>query len=356
MLWQLARRGIEVTGFETFAPGHDRGAAGGDTRIFRSAHFEDSRWVPILARADVLWDDLSEATGRELRRLIGCVLTGPSDDGQMHTVLQSIADHGLDHEPMDHHELSRRFPAFRGRAGDTAIIDARAGFVRPELTILLTAQLAEQAGARLVRNTRVLDIAEHGDAVLVTTDAGVETFDRVVVTAGPWCNEVVGTVTGGEVTVRRPISAWYALKDPATPLPTFIRTGPRHFYAVPSPDGLSMKLGLSVTDHLVLDDPDRVPREVTAAELEPFGEVINDYIPGVHTDPIRVATYLEGYTPDSRPIVHSGTDGRGITVLAGFSGHGFKLAPAFGQVGADLVLTGRTDVPIEFLGRDPIGV
>jgi sarcosine oxidase len=354
VLWQLARRRVDVTGFETFAPGHDRGAAGGDTRIFRSAHFEDSRWVPVLARADTLWDELSQATGRELRRLIGCVLTGPRDHGQMLTVLQSIAEHGLDHQPMDHHELARRFPVFRGTADDTAIIDTRAGFVRPELTILLTAQLAERSGAKLVRNTRVLDVAERGSAVAVTTDRGVETFDRVVVTAGPWCNQVVGAVTGTEVTVRRPISAWYALKDPATPLPTFIRTGPRHFYAVPSPDGLSMKLGLSVTDHLVLDDPDRVPREVTTAELEPFDEIIDDYIPGVHPDPIRVATYLEGYTPDSRPIVHSSTDGRGITVLAGFSGHGFKLAPAFGQVGADLALTGHTDVPIDFLRREPI--
>ena len=39
--WRLAARGADVIGFDRFAPGHDRSAAGGDTRIFRSAHFDD---------------------------------------------------------------------------------------------------------------------------------------------------------------------------------------------------------------------------------------------------------------------------------------------------------------------------
>ena len=32
-LWQLARRGVRAIGFEQFSVGHDRGAAGGETRI-----------------------------------------------------------------------------------------------------------------------------------------------------------------------------------------------------------------------------------------------------------------------------------------------------------------------------------
>jgi sarcosine oxidase len=40
--WRLAARGAEVVGYDRFAPGHDRSAAGGETRVFRSAHFEDT--------------------------------------------------------------------------------------------------------------------------------------------------------------------------------------------------------------------------------------------------------------------------------------------------------------------------
>ncbi|HSR22578.1 MAG TPA: N-methyltryptophan oxidase, partial [Candidatus Eisenbacteria bacterium] len=35
-----------------------------------------------------------------------------------------------------------------------------------------------------------------------------------------------------------------------------------------------------------------------------------------------------------------------VTVLGGFSGHGFKFAPLLGEVAADLALDGGTDHPI----------
>lgn len=47
-IWQLARRGVSVIGFEQFGIGHDRGAAGGDTRIFRTAYAEGAEYVPIF--------------------------------------------------------------------------------------------------------------------------------------------------------------------------------------------------------------------------------------------------------------------------------------------------------------------
>ena len=38
---------------------------------------------------------------------------------------------------------------------------------------------------------------------------------------------------------------------------------------------------------------------------------------------------------------------RCLVVLCGFSGHGFKMALAMGQVASDLALDGGTDLPIE---------
>lgn len=41
VLWQLSRRGVDVTGFETY--GHPRGAAGGGNRLFRNIELEYTR-------------------------------------------------------------------------------------------------------------------------------------------------------------------------------------------------------------------------------------------------------------------------------------------------------------------------
>lgn len=36
VLWQLAQRGVQAVGYDAYAPGHDRGAAGGESRILRA--------------------------------------------------------------------------------------------------------------------------------------------------------------------------------------------------------------------------------------------------------------------------------------------------------------------------------
>ncbi|ONI80730.1 N-methyltryptophan oxidase [Saccharothrix sp. ALI-22-I] len=349
--WRLAARGAEVVGYDRFAPGHDRSAAGGETRIFRSAHFEDSRYVPLLKHADALWEELQRETGRELRRLTGCLLMGPTGHHQMATVLESIAEHGLDHEVLDADLLAKRFPQYRIEDGDVAVLDQRAGFIRPELTIQTAARRAEELGARIHRYTPVREITPEGDGVAVRTDEGSEHFDAVVVTVGPWVNDLLPDLPW-EVEVRRLISAWYVPTTGAwfgEERPAFIRTAPTHCYGLPSPDGVSVKLGLSRALHRPVDDPNRLDRTVEPEELEIFGELIGRYMPDLHRDPIRLSVFMEGYTESSRPLVGPLPGNENVVLLAGFSGHGFKLSPAFGDIAADLALDGASAQPIDFI-------
>ena len=350
-----AEPGIDAIGFEKFTPGHDRGAAGGESRIFRSAQFEDSRYVPILQRADQLWKQLETDTGAPLRDMIGCVLAGPPTHHQIRTAIDSVTEHNLDFELLNQTESHKRFPHFRLDADDVAIVDGNAGFIRPELTILSAVLLAERRGATVHRSSTVLDIVETAAGISIITETGTVEVDRVIVTAGPWATKLMPTLSD-LISIRRPISAWYAAKPGAAPIggPAFIRTAPRHFYGVPSPDGISLKLGLSVVDHLVTDDPDAVLREVHPDELAAFDEVIANYLPNLQPDPIRVTSYLEGYTADSRPIIAPSPLSDSVIVLAGFSGHGFKIAPAIGEIGVHLALGRPSPVDIDFLDRVPV--
>ncbi|GAA3625426.1 N-methyl-L-tryptophan oxidase [Lentzea roselyniae] len=349
--WRLAARGAEVVGYDRFAPGHDRSAAGGETRIFRSAHFEDSRYVPLLKHADALWEELQRETGRELRRLTGCLLMGPAEHHQMRTVLESIAEHGLDHEVLDAELLAKRFGQFRLEEGDAAVLDRRAGFIRPELTIQSAVRHAEELGARIHRYTPVRTITPSGSGVEVHTNAGAEKFDAAVVTVGPWVNDLLPDLPW-EVDIRRLINAWYVPTTDAwfgDERPAFIRTAPTHCYGLPSPDGVSVKLGLSRAVHLPVDDPNRLNRTVEPHELEIFTQLIEQYMPDLHPDPIRLSVFMEGYTESSRPLVGPLPGNDAVVLLAGFSGHGFKLSPAMGDIAADLALDGATPRPIEFL-------
>ena len=57
-------------------------------------------------------------------------------------------------------------------------------------------------------------------------------------------------------------------------------------------------------------------------------------------------------TPEDQPIITELPDAKGMFICAGFSGHGFALAPAIGRLMAALILDGTATHPIGELGLD----
>ena len=55
---------------------------------------------------------------------------------------------------------------------------------------------------------------------------------------------------------------------------------------------------------------------------------------------------VEGYLPDMLPVIGESRTTPGVFHAFGFSGHGYQLSLGVGRVIADLVLTGRSDIPI----------
>jgi sarcosine oxidase len=88
---------------------------------------------------------------------------------------------------------------------------------------------------------------------------------------------------------------------------------------------------------------------VAPEELEIFTELIGRHMPDLNPDPTRLSVYMEGYTESSRPLVGPLPGAENVVLLAGFSGHGFKLSPAFGDIAADLALDGTSPRPIDFI-------
>ncbi|MCA9881296.1 MAG: FAD-dependent oxidoreductase, partial [Thermomicrobiales bacterium] len=61
--WALTRQGLRPVVLEQFSVVHDQGSHSGDTRIFRHAYAESPDYVPLVLRADELWQELEAATG-----------------------------------------------------------------------------------------------------------------------------------------------------------------------------------------------------------------------------------------------------------------------------------------------------
>lgn len=355
-MWRLAARGADVIGYDRYAPGHDRGAAGGESRIYRAAHLGEPAYRPVLALADRLWEELQRETGRQLRRRSGALIMGESDSSPIRTLLETSEAHGLDHEVLDPRAMAARYPMHRMPEGHIAVLDRDGGIIRPEASVLSAARRAEQLGATLRRYCTVHELRPvAGGGVDVIGDHGADRVDRVVVTAGPWVNLLLPDLPR-PVEVRRLISSWHLPTTHdwfAHGAPPFVRSAPRDCYGLPSPDGLTVKIGLSRPEHRLVSDPERLDREVHPEELETFRTLIADLMPDLHPDPVRLNVYMEGYTETSNPLVGPLPGAEDILVLAGFSGSGFKMSPGFGEIAADLALDGKTEHPIGFLAPRP---
>jgi sarcosine oxidase len=73
------------------------------------------------------------------------------------------------------------------------------------------------------------------------------------------------------------------------------------------------------------------------------------FLPGLIPGPVRVSAFMDGYTPDGHALVGPLPAAPNVWMLGGFSGHGFKLAPAIGEVAADLIRHGKTSLSIAHL-------
>lgn len=351
-MWRLAARGAEVIGYDRYAPGHDRGAAGGESRIFRAAHLGEPGYLPLLRLADGLWEQLQAETGRSLRRRSGCLVMGETASPSMRLLLSSSATHRLDHEVLDRDVFARRYPQHRLPDGHTAVLDRVGAVIRPEASVQAAAGRAEQMGARLHRYTPVREVVPAaGGGVRIVTDHGTDHVDAAVVTVGPWINTLLPDLPR-TVDIRRVICSWHLPTRHdwfAGGAPPFVRATPHDCFGLPSPDGISVKLGLSFARHLPVPEPERLDRTVRPEELGIFRQLISELMPDLNPDPIRMSAYMEGYTESGNPLVGHLPGEDDIVVMAGFSGSGFKLSPAMGEIAADLALDGTTDHPVGFL-------
>lgn len=351
-MWQLAKRSISVIGFEQFGIGHDRSAAGGESRLFRTAYMEGEEYVPLLQQAHRQWRQLEEETGNQLLTLNGGLMIGDPNLEVMRNVCQCIETFSLDHEIFDEHQAKKHYPQHRLFPGEIMILDKTAGFLRPELAVVSAVQRAEALGAKIYRYSKVEEILPDSNGVTIIANGKKYRVAQVVVTAGPWTGKLFPELKD-QIKARRLVLTWFTPKDiskfkpESFPIFAHMRNGFR-LTGAPTLDG-SMVKASNTRDPEIVQEPENLNRGVTVEEITKVSEIVEELIPDLIPNPVRATVYMDGYTPDDHSIVGRMPSLQNIILLSGFSGHGFKMAPVMGEVAADLILEGKTKYPVNHL-------
>lgn len=349
-LWRLARAGISAIGFERWSPGHDQAAAGGESRIFRTA-YQDGAYVPLLVRAYELWRELEAESGIGLLTACGCLTIGTPGQADLGRILDTVRTYDLSHEVLDPGALAERYPQFRLRPDETAVLDRRAGVLRPEFAVSAAARRAQELGATVYSGTTVLAVEAAGSGVVIRTAERDYRVGRAILAPGPWLHRLVPSLAP-HVRPQRVVLSWYLAPrpEPYRPerFPVFVRYGEDpHLFGLPTLDGGSVKVGLWPQDEPVPDgDPERLDRAVSLDSLATTNAGVADFLPELIPTPIRVSAHLDAFTSDHHGLVGRLPGVDNVLVLGGFSGHGFKLAPLIGEFAAGMITGAGTELDL----------
>ena len=334
--WQLARRGREVVLLERFGPAHTRGASHGTSRIYRQTYLA-APYVRLAEEALALWQELEAETGAALLTITGGVDHGdPRRTGEL---ARSLAVHGIAHHWLDPDDAALRWPGMRFD-GPALVQPDRSGRLHADHAVAALTTAAGRLGAEVRHNSPATGIRVRSDPLVQ-----IDTPPRAVL--GPSAVVAVGAWTAGMLDGLVPLPPLRVTQEqpahfprPGIPerppdqhqWPTFVHHTPDSggVYGLTAPNG-DVKVGLHGVGPAC--DPERRTFRPEPGQLRRLQEYVAAWLPGLdHTRPDPIScTYTT--TPDSNFVVRRTGP---LVVGAGFSGHGFKFAPAIGRVLADL--------------------
>lgn len=338
----LRRRGLSVVLLE-------RGLVGQQASGVNFGHVRrQGRFLPQLPlahRSSDLWGRLPELIGEDVEFLRSGSLRIAYDSNEISMFEQYARDAkhwDLQLEILGRAELHRRFPFF-GADVAGASLSPNDGHANPRLAAPAFARAASRLGARVLENCPVSNISKDAADFVVNTSTGVTVrAPTALVCNGAWAG------------------SFAALFGESVPI---VAKGPTMGVTEPLPYGLVPVVSVSSRlahegvwfrqvkrGNVVFGGGWRNPAYLDERRAQATPEFtlrqvqqLRRVAPALsHVHVLRTWSGVEGYMEDDIPVMGPSEKVSGLYYAFGFSGHGFQLGPAVGDVMAELIATGTT--------------
>ena len=356
------------------------GSSGRSGAILRQVYAD--RQVAAMARDSLrAFASFESRAGRPIgfRRTGVLTIVGP-DQGdwleRLRGIQAGLSEMGIRIELVDGARMRDLVPGLRVRRGSIGAWEPEAGFVDPHRTVEAFAAQARSYGATTRLGVEVQDLVVRGGRVVgAVTSAGECRAESVVIVAGPWSGALLERA-GVSLPLRivRPECHFLSMPlaevveesesqdgmgfDDSDDFDRMVEqfSGSREaslsglhpviidlekdFYCRCEPATRRLRIGHTDYDRAQqLDAPEPFDEEVSHATQTWARAVAAERLPLYAEQPD--AGSLAGWytlTPDAQPILGPVPGIEGLYVVAGFSGHGFKLAPSVGEGMAQMLV------------------
>jgi sarcosine oxidase len=360
--YQLAKSGVKVLGIDLYQPPHVHGSTHGDTRITRLAIGEGAEYVPLVTRSHELWRGIEQEVGYELLNKCGGLIMGVHSGVGQHGIndflnqtVESANQYSIKHDELSTEQIKSRFPQFNLVGSEDGYFEPEAGFLRPEKCVQAQLELATKLGATINTGERALSYEDNGTFITVKTDKSTYQANKLIISAGPWINELVSDFKD-VFKIYRQVLYWFDLNDKSqyetySKLPVFIWEfggSPDDFvYGFPAIDGSEGGLKVATEEYVTETTPEGTIRKVTQDEIDQMYEkYVKNKLPGLSNKCVKAASCLYTVTPDHKFVIDYHPKHKNVIVASPCSGHGFKHSAAIGEVLTQLALQGKSEIDV----------
>jgi sarcosine oxidase subunit beta len=338
----LALRGLKPILIEKdYCGRHASGVnAGGVRQLAR--HLAE---IPMSVASMELWERIESLVddncGFESH---GQVLVAESEPelAQLRSRVDDLRGRGYTHEELiDRADLKRLVPA----VSDTCpggIVSRRDGAADPFRTTQAFRRAALRHGAVVFEGVSVVGIRRARATWQLVTTAGHFEAPTVVNAAGAWADRIAAMLDEPV-----PLEVIAPMLMITSRVPAFIDP-----VVILRSRKLSFKQLANGTvliggGHLARARRDENRTELDWGKLKESAETVCELFPIMRSaEVVRAWAGIEARMPDDIPVFGPSRVAEGVYHQFGFSAHGFQLGPAAGATMAELVATGRTNMPI----------
>ncbi len=356
--YQLARRGHSVIGLERFQLGHTRGASHDTSRILRHSYHTPA-YVRLTREAYDDWAALEADAQEPLVTVVGGLdLFPPGGVISLMDYVDSLVAEDIEHELLDVAALRARWPQFSLPDGTVGLFQSRGAIVPAGRGTAAMQRRAVSHGALLRDESPVTRLRERGaDGLEIVVGDTSYHCRAVVVCADAWSNDVLAglgvslplTVTLEQVTYFAPDDL--AAHSPGS-LPLWIWMDEPCYYGFPAYGEATVKAAQDCGGPVV--DPESRTFDADPEMESRLAAHLARMLPG-SGPPVRSLRCQYTLTPD-RDFLIDTVPGHPNVVVGLGAAHGFKFAPTFGRILADLADSGETTSHIADWGFDRPGL
>lgn len=345
--FRLAERGLKVTLVEKGFLGS--GTSGKSSAVVRQ-HYSNETTARMALHGLRVFQNFPELVGGECGFVpVGCVMMAAAKDRDaLEATVALMRRVGIRVNVLSPEELREIAPGIAEAGAVVGAYEPEGGYADPALTVNAFGHAARRHGATILQDTEVTGlIVDGGRARGVVTRRGEIAAGAVVNTTGPWAPRVARMLGLGIELPIHPCRVQLALFAPppdGRPAPLVFGDFPNVSYFRPETGGMTLIGSLDPIEATFHADPDDYNERIDTDVVIDLGTRLSRRFPVMERAESR-GGYAGIYdiTPDWHPVIDEVPPGSGFFVCAGSSGHGFKLAPAIGEMLADLVTGQRTE-------------